>query len=80
MAKLVIPPYMQSKGLADISKDGLAVETTDSILAAAGTDDTIGEPNLVPPDPYGSGPTRGGAPPSKENLTKTGGLTTKSGM
>ena len=82
MAKLRIPPYMQNKGLADISKDGLAVDTTDSRLMAAGSDDTIGEDVLVPPAPFGagSGESLGGAPPTEETKTKMGGQKVKAGM
>lgn len=81
MAKLMKPVYLQNKGLADISKEGLAPETTDSILAANGTDDFLGEDHLVPPAPYGGGgEANGGAPKNPQPVSKTGGLTTKPGM
>jgi hypothetical protein len=77
MAKgLILPPYMVSKGLQDISKEGLAPQTTDSVLAAQGTDDSIDEPHLVPATHYDD---NSGPPPTKQNNTKLGGLTNKAG-
>lgn len=76
----LIPPYLQNKSLADISKDGLEPETTDSILAANGTDDFFGEDNNTPPAPYAPATGITGPPKSMENNTKTGGLNTRKGM
>jgi hypothetical protein len=71
---LTRPVYMVSKGLQDISREGLAPETTDTILAPNGTDDTLGEAHLVPATPYADS---SGAPPTKQPQSKLGGVPSK---
>lgn len=49
-------PYIASKGTADISTEGLAPETTDSVMHTQAVDDTdtVGEDTNAPASPYNS--------------------------